>query len=324
MNENRSILDLFKRNPHLKYALATVVRIYGSSYRMPGAKMLISEKGEISGSVSGGCLERDLIRRASESIYHERSCLVRYDTRADAEDSDADDAESKHLLVQNAGLGCEGVIEIFLEPRPYAHLAALEKCLIDGKEIRFDVSLPDGSIFMDRIRPPNRLIIFGAGPDIVAMVELGYALGWDVTVVDCHSSFPVPKRLFQKATRLLSLPADAVLDSLPIDANTFIALMTHNYEHDQAILEQLATAPPFRYLGILGPKTRGHKLIHELKSSNSILPAQSIHFPMGLDIGGENSQAIALATFAEMQSLQHGRDAQFLKYRHNSIHSTLS
>lgn len=319
MHESRTILKFFKRDPGIRYALATVVRVFGSSYRSPGAKMIISEGGEISGSISGGCLERDLIRRALVSIRDQKPALIRYDTRAEATEDDNDQGE---FLVQTAGLGCEGVIEIYLEPNPSHHIAAIERCLTQDEVVAFEINLPDGETYPDIITPPCKLVIFGAGPDIVAMIEIGHALGWDITVVDCKSSFPVPKRLFQKADRILSLSPERVLENLKLDERTFVALMTHNFEHDQLILEQLATVTSIKYLGLLGPKVRGEKLLRELQARGVSLQAENIHYPMGLDIGGDNSQAIALSAYAEMQSILSKRSGTFLKDRTTTIHSS--
>jgi xanthine dehydrogenase accessory factor len=315
MNENRSIIQFYKRDPQVRYALATVVRVFGSSYRSPGAKMIVSESGEISGSISGGCLERDLIRRAIDSFRHDQSTLIRYDTRAEADD------DAGEFLVQSAGLGCEGVIEIFLEPNPARHVSAIEHCLSENRAVDFELALPDGEIYLDQIQPPHQLTLFGAGPDIIPMIDIGHALGWELSVVDCKSAFPVPRRLFNKADKIYSLPPEGILGSLTFDSQSLVALMTHNYEHDRIILEQLAELPALKYLGILGPKVRGEKLLKELNESGKKLSAQHIHFPIGLDIGAENSQAIALSVFAEMQSILSERSGAFLKDRKNAIHS---
>ena len=106
MKETESILKAFDKASEAgkKTALATVVHVEGSSYRRPGARMLITEDGEITGSISGGCLEGDALRKALLAIHSSRKMLVTYDT------SDEDDAKF------GMGLGCNGIIRVLIEP----------------------------------------------------------------------------------------------------------------------------------------------------------------------------------------------------------------
>ena len=108
MTEIESILKAFDKATEAgkKVALATVVHVDGSSYRRPGARMLITEDGEFTGSISGGCLEGDALRKALLAIHSSKTMLVTYDT------TDEDDAKF------GMGLGCNGIIQVLIEPLP--------------------------------------------------------------------------------------------------------------------------------------------------------------------------------------------------------------
>lgn len=315
MNEDRAILAKFNeaRQTGLAVALATIVTVTGSSYRRPGAKMLITENGEISGSISGGCLERDLIRRALQAIDTSEPALIHYDTRADRDD---DESES---LIQSAGLGCEGVIEIFINPAPDAHLGSLERAHREMQSFEFSNVLPDGKEFLDLLSPPISLIIFGAGHDAIPMVRLAHEIGWDTTLVDCHSSFPAPRRLFGDVTGFISCDPEQILERVKIRSESPGFLMTHNYAHDRAILKQIFRKP-MKYLGLLGPRTRSERLLAEIKKENIRIPSEILHFPMGLDIGGDTPQAIAFSALAAAQAFLSGRKGGFLSERQGPIH----
>jgi xanthine dehydrogenase accessory factor len=315
MNENRSILAAFKKAKQagVAAALATVVKVTGSAYRRPGAKMLITADGEISGSISGGCLERDLIRRARRAMDRLEPTMVRYDTRGDG------DEDENALRIQSGGLGCEGVIEIFINPAPDEHLASLERAHRERQNVEFPVVLPDGEEFRDVLSPPVSLIIFGAGHDAVPMARLAQAIGWQTTIVDCRSSFSMPRRLFGDVGAFISCDPERILERVEIPSESLAFLMTHNYEHDRAILKQIV-GHPLKYIGLLGPRARSERLLSEIEKEKIRIPSDRLHFPMGLDIGGETPQAIALSALAEAQAVLSGRKGEFLRERPGPIH----
>lgn len=316
MNENRLILEAFERSKKtgVGAALATIVRTTGSSYRRPGAKMLVSEDGEITGALSGGCLERDLIQRARWAILRSEPKVVRYDTRFDAEDE-------IETVIQTTGLGCGGTIDIFINPAPDEHLRALENSFFGDETIAHLIALPDGTEFRDPLVPPTQLLIFGAGHDAVPLSRFALEMGWAITVVDSRSSYPVPKRLFGEARQLISCPADQLVQRVRITDRSVIVLMTHNFDHDRLILKQISDQQvQFRYLGLLGPRSRAERLFSELEKENVSLPADRIFYPAGLDIGGETPEAIALAILAEAQAVLSGRKGGFLRESSGPIH----
>ncbi|RYZ73791.1 MAG: XdhC family protein, partial [Proteobacteria bacterium] len=280
-------------------ALATVIRLHGSSYRRPGAKMLITRTGEIAGGVSGGCLERDLIMRAVQLMDSGRqeSVLVTYDTRADTDD---DEAEAR---VRSVGLGCEGVIEILLNPAPEPHLQAIEHCLASRSVTSFKVTLPNGESYIDVLVPPQRLILFGAGPDAVALFRLARELGWSVTVVNCHSAFPMPRHAFIGSDQYITTDCTTAVSKAVLQKDSVAITMTHNFEHDLAILSSIAQSGWPQYLGLLGPRVRSEKLLNEMISKGLKIPAHGIFYPLGLDIGGDSAQAIALSALADIHAV---------------------
>lgn len=348
MSEARVILNAWRaaRARGITCALATVVRVSGSSYRRPGAKMLVAADGEISGSVSGGCLERDLIRRALVTLSSGSRTLVRYDTSRDADD------DEEEALLKSAGLGCEGMIDILIDPQPARVLETLEAVLRDRKRRTIEIALGqpefpsrildeaptgatasfcEGDVFYDILAPPIPWMMFGAGHDAVAMSRMAREMGWETTVVDCRSTFPMPKRAFSGVDlfvqwNLTSGKSPSPVEPLPaaitMRPEAMAVVMTHNYEHDKAVLRAL-WRERFAYLGILGPRVRSERMLAELAREGFELSAElraKMHYPMGLDIGGEGPSAIALATLAEAQAANTGRSADFLRSRTGPIH----
>jgi xanthine/CO dehydrogenase XdhC/CoxF family maturation factor len=166
--------------------------------------------------------------------------------------------------------------------------------------------------------PAPELVIFGAGHDAVSMVNLAQELGWQTTVVDCRSSFQVPRRLFHRADRYFVADPAQLPAQIPLNRDSLVILMTHHFEHDRALLRQILPHHP-KYVGILGPKVRAVKLLAELGAP---LQAEALHYPMGLDIGGDTPHAVALSALAEIQAVLSGRRAGFLRDRSGPIHGT--
>jgi len=343
-------------------ALATVVRVDGSSYRRPGARMLITEDGEMTGAISGGCLEGDALRKAQFAIFQQQNKLVVYDT------TDEDD------LKFGVQLGCNGIVYILFEPvkpndtnnpinllkrvaqqRQNAILVtafneretAEQKgtcCLINetetfccDKEMRTLIdegkSLvqqkesvvkgdTEGSVLYQFIPPAMQLVIVGAGNDAQPLVEMASLLGWDIVVVDGRPTYATKHR-FPKAGKIsLTKPAD-ILSSVNIDGQTAVVLMTHNYNYDLAALEQLVSTN-CRYIGTLGPKKKLQRMFNDLIEKGIKINdgmRHCIYGPVGLDIGAETSEEIALSVLSEIKAVFSQREGSSLKERTAEIHS---
>lgn len=369
MKEFKSILkeleklDLAVR----KAAVATVVQVRGSSYRSPGARMLITDDGRWVGSISGGCLEGDALRQARQVMIDKIPQTVTYDTR---------EGSNQNLGI---GLGCNGVIDVLIEPidtQDSFATISLFKTLADserpsamatvfrgpngetGNKLLYRAESPalgnvqdtrlrgkleqdlqnvlderisqarsyevDGfsyDVFVELVQPSVSLIIFGGGVDARPVSALAKTLGWDVTVTDECVAHIAP--LFFPTADKLSLCQRTYIDrDFNISRNTACVLMSHNYEYDRDVLKKLLkTATPF--IGILGPRKRFDKMLAEYAGSGLSLSEDDfarIHSPVGLDIGAEAADEIAVAIIAEIQSKFANRKGGPLKYRSGPIH----
>jgi xanthine/CO dehydrogenase XdhC/CoxF family maturation factor len=356
-------------------ALATVVGVEGSAYRRPGAHMLIAESGETCGTISGGCLERDVLERAAWVMKTGAARLIEYDTRGHED------------IVWGLGMGCNGVVRVLLESlheggsavralrfvadclsaRQGGVCATVIACqqgaegdafkvgarlLLDERlEIRggtltderlvarvredalevlackvaavrsFETGAGRVEIFFDLIRPPRPLVIFGAEHDALPLVEQARVLGWHVTVVDTRARRATVER-FARANEVVLCRAEEVAARVSLTENTAAVVMTHNYPDDIELLRALLPSPVC-YLGLLGPKQRAQQLLAELQADEarpSDAPHARLHSPVGLDIGAETPEEIALAIVAEIKAVCAARGGGFLRDRDAPIH----
>jgi len=370
MKEIRDIIKAFDEAQKLgkQTALATVVHVEGSSYRRPGARMLIEDDGQLTGAISGGCLEGDALRKALLVMTEKRSRLVTYDTMDD------DDAKF------GVGLGCNGIIQVLIEPidisnpdNPIQYLKKVNEkrqtaalvtlfslqdrkgpqygtCLLlkeDGGLVQHvpvlkEVLLADANevlinqnssfknytsddhnitAFIEVIKPPVSIIIIGAGNDVVPLVNMADILGWETTVVDGRANYAKQER-FVSACQVLVAKPENVLEQITIDEHTVFVLMTHNYNYDMAMLRQLLQKN-VQYIGMLGPKKKRERMLNELKDEGSNFTEQQLsvlHSPVGLDIGAETSEEIALSILAEIKAMFANKDVQSLRKIKEVIH----
>ena len=334
MMERRQIVRLWRRGG--ASVLVTLVRAEGSSYRRPGARLLLGADGVYAGTISGGCLEAEVIRKAGW-IVRKGAVVERYSTMFD------DTAEVPF------GLGCGGVVDLLLEPVDTPECRALmdatEDALAgrdsvvvtylpgDGKGLR-RVVLRDGVVvfaseglgekklacaaglrageeyegrFVEEMRGPQRLFVLGAGDDAKPVVSMAALLGWDVTVADGRGQLARTER-FPDADRVVVLE-DSGVSGLGIRAADAVVVMTHSYEQDRAMLAALLPVGP-RYLGVLGARHRSSLLVSEAAALIGKCVAECcerIYAPVGLDLGGDGPEAIALAVMAEAQAVCMGK-----------------
>jgi xanthine/CO dehydrogenase XdhC/CoxF family maturation factor len=314
-----------RRSPVL---VATVVRIEGSSYRRPGARLIATTEGRVAGSVSGGCLERDLLRTG---FWRARNgpVLVRYDSR------DLDDGERM--------LGCGGLVELLLEQgtaggendplAPVAHALSSDRPVTLATVFRStDDSVPLGAIAEDRlaaiapaskavlederptclelatdrgvidmlvepIRPPPHLFILGAGPDALPLAAMARHLGWRVT------TWAGPAR-----------ELDVLRSRIDGCDRAMAVVMSHDIPRDRAALDMVVRSRAF-YIGVLGPRSRTAKL-----AGADVLSDPRIHAPVGLDLGAETPEEISVSIASEiLASIRHASRAA-LRQR-ESIHT---
>jgi xanthine/CO dehydrogenase XdhC/CoxF family maturation factor len=296
-------------------ALATLVRVEGSSYRRPGARLLVDREGTVRGSLSGGCLEGDVHARAMDALAEDRPQLMQYDLRGDAD------------LVWGSGSGCEGLLDILVEPihgfpewmtwveRAWATRTTLTlhtHLHPDQLGMRSIPEQPDApaSGFVETFVPPTALWIIGASDDSRPVARMAKELGWFVGVLDHRPAFARPERFPEADTVRAGHPAQA-LPGLPLDARSAVVLMTHNYVKD---LESLRLLMPTAvgYLGLMGSRARGRKLLAEL-AEERVHPDERFHTPVGLDLGADAPESIALAVIAEIQASLAGRSGRALR-----------
>jgi xanthine dehydrogenase accessory factor len=372
MKEIQAIIQAFEaaQQQEKQTALATVVHVQGSSYRRPGARMLITADGQLTGAISGGCLEGDALRKALLVMERQQPMLVTYDT------TDEDDAKL------GVGLGCEGIIHIVIEPilpdrpdnpiqllknistqRQHAVLVMLFS-LNDRREVQPGtclLQLPGGNVtarvgndglqkaitadaktafinqvsatktyvsegkqftaFIELIKPAVSVVIIGAGNDAIPVAQMANLMGWQVTVADGRPAYATAAR-FPTANQVLVTKPDQVIEQITIDAQTVFVLMTHNYNYDLKVLRQLITQR-VTYIGMLGPRKKLVRMLDELKTEGIEPTAEqlaTVYGPVGLNIGAENAEEIALSIIAEIKAVIAGRTGECLRNSVDTIH----
>ena len=340
MMERRQIVRLWQQGG--AEVLVTLVRAEGSSYRQSGARLLLGSQGLYAGNISGGCLEAEVLRKATW-LVREGAAVERYSTMFD------DTADVPF------GLGCGGIVDLLLEPADtpecYALMAALEGTLA-GEEVTVLTWLPHRSrgllravltangdftfaseglseselvkirtgilrldetevmpeeLFVERMAAPQRLFVLGAGDDAKPLVDMGVLLGWSVTVMDGRPQLARTER-FPEAERVVVV-SSAHTDVLGIRPKDAVVLMTHSYEQDKELLAAVLPLRP-RYLGLLGARHRSSLLVSEVAIMLGRTVAEcceQFYAPVGLDLGGDGPEAIALAVIAEVQACCQGK-----------------
>jgi xanthine dehydrogenase accessory factor len=336
MSELRQILELGRsaRDRREEICLATIVAVEGSSYRKPGARMLLTSGGRRAGTISGGCLDKEVHKKAWW-LTRSGSTVQKYSTFVD------EDSRNPY------GLGCGGTVSVLLEREEPAQgtLAALEQSaerqaamaivsvidtdsvgchliLSENGDVLFESAAPESSavlarhalregrslwtagarsFFVDYVPPPTSLVVIGAGDDAQPLVEFAYMLGWQVTVVDGRSDLATEER-FPLADLVVSSRS---LNDLLLTERSATVILTHSYEQDRAALQALLPRE-LAYVGILGPRRRTERLLTEVapQIDRTVEDCFSqLHSPVGLTIGARNPASIALSIIAEIHAV---------------------
>jgi xanthine/CO dehydrogenase XdhC/CoxF family maturation factor len=348
--------------------LATVVAVAGSTYRRPGARMLVTPAGQRIGSVSGGCLESDVSLKARQLTEGAPAALLTYDSRSD-------DAP------WSLGLGCNGRIDVLVqrlrphEPHPLPLVAAAfaqrrpailatlyetSSSLPLGAQILFDDQLnivfdphhlaksfpqlnqdarralevsantnveypnPAARLLIEILQPPPRLIVCGAGIDARPLVDAAHTLGWHVTVADRRARFATADH-FPTADEILVCAPEQLVERTRPDPRTAAVVMHHNYDDDLAALRALLPSPA-RYVGQLGPRQRHDQLLADLRAAGYEPTADEIaklHGPVGLNLGAETPDEIAVAVVAEILATANHRRGGHLRDQSQPIHDPI-
>ncbi|SHK29280.1 XdhC family protein [Rhodothermus profundi] len=381
MRELRDLLEEAERltagkTPHV---IATVVRIGGSTYRRPGARMIVEADGTNRGTISGGCLEGEVTRQALQLLADQVPArLLPFDL--------ADDD-----LIYGFGTGCDGVAHVLLERVPVPGrcnpLALLSQCLKRRRQAvlatviettedpsdwlgrhlllredgQTEGDLPEGvvaskiqeaarqmlerlragreergwtvqrytegatqmEVLLEAVQLPVRLLVFGEGHDVFPVVRFARGLGWEVEVIGRRPPAELAQRFPEADVCRFLMHPEQLTQHVAIDRRTAALVMNHTYLRDRQILETLLFESAIPYIGMLGPRERTERMLNELtRTRGERLEAERhrIYGPVGLDIGTETAEEIALAALAEIQAVLHGRSARPLRERKTPIH----
>jgi xanthine/CO dehydrogenase XdhC/CoxF family maturation factor len=340
-----ALLDFYRQHQaDDSLVLVTIIATEGSTYRKPGAMMLISRDQQFEGMISGGCLEGDLLHHAADVFASGEPKFVSYDMHADED------------LVWSLGLGCDGVIHLMLQrldrEQEFGFLPNLESTQAKRRSVllalttRSEAGPPVGSVallddaggiagdpallglladatgqdwpawrfrrvnsgeagdyceaMLINIPPQTRILVCGAGPDAVPVVNTLCGLDWAVVVVDHRPAFAKAERFPPKCSVRQTRPETLVevVDLNEIDA---AVVMSHHLENDAAYLAHLASST-IRYIGCLGPRARRQRL-----KDMAACPERQVFGPVGLDIGAELPESIALSLVAEIHAVLNHR-----------------
>jgi xanthine dehydrogenase accessory factor len=319
-----------------RFALATVVKTWGSAPRTAGSRMLVGADARIAGSVSGGCVEAAVIEAAQETLRSGAPRLLSFGV-----------ADETAWAV---GLACGGTIEVFVEVPSAAVLDAAQMALqaeetavlptvvkgpsdvlgtrlfvtaraeagsapdvvraaargvLDGGKPG-PSTLGDLDVFFDLLRPSPTLVLVGGVHIAVALVRLARDMAFHAIVVDPRPTFADPAR-FPEATRVVVAWPDEALRQIGLTPGTAVAVLTHDPKLDDPALRAALPSPAF-YVGALGSKTTQEKRRRRLLEAG-LTEAQvdRLHAPIGLDLGGRSPEEIALSVIGEIVAVRNGR-----------------
>jgi xanthine dehydrogenase accessory factor len=314
------LLPLFGRERAAGHACALGVLVHteGSTYRKPGAMLLIARSGEYAGLLSGGCLEGDLSEHARTVIESGEARVVDYDFRTSSDE------------IWGLGLGCEGAMRILLVPVNAANgwqpLTLFSRALAEHVPAAVAIvvaprpggprlgaispvttgSTTDAGSLIVRLALPPRLLLLGGGPDALPVVDLAARLGWRVTVVD-HRETYARSQNFPQAAAVLCRPAAELAAAVELGSFEAALVMSHHLDADRSYLTALAPSA-VGFVGLLGPPARRARLIADLGPRAENLKSR-LRAPVGLALGGRGPESIALAIVAQLHAHFHGVDA---------------
>ncbi len=333
-------------------ALAMIVRLEGSAYRQPGAKLLIRDDGTMIGNVSGGCLENDVREMGLKAMRTGAPQMPHYDTSGNED------------IIWGMGVGCNGKVDILVIPftaagdvvqsvrdflkgdEPFAISAVIApreragRLLVSGRggnigtagDAALDAEAAAGAarqlagrksglhacgdvqVFTEVLLPPPDAVIIGAGDDSIPLVRLAAECGFRVTLVDHRPAF-LTKDRFPDAIRLVQArPEDSV--ALPSSADTLVVVKAHILVQDRAWVGRFA-ATRVPYIGLLGSRSRREDIV------SGLTPEQRsrVYGPVGLDLGAEGPEQVAVSIVAELMAAWSKRVPGHLRDRKQGIHA---
>ncbi len=336
-------------------ALAMVVRIRGSAYRREGTRMFVRQDGSYECALSGGCLEPAVAEAAARVIATGEPVVVSYDLANDSVwglgigcsgavdiriERLEDDAITNHwlavlergepavLVTPLSGVAGRMIVRGSGEVTGSLSDSPLQQEVVLRAAERLSGPYPrSGSehvggadVFFEVTTRPPALVIFGAGHDAAPVAQLAWTLGWAVTVADVREAFLTAVR-FPRAT-LVHAHFSEFADKLAPGAGDFVLVMNHHLERDRESL-RFSLESEAAYIGVLGPRSRYERLLAGLAREGYVPEPsrlRSVRSPVGLALGAETPQEIALAVLAEIIAVRRGFEGGFLSGSTGSLH----
>ena len=334
-NRLASLLNSWHQHKdNCQWVLATIIETQRSSYRKAGAMMLINSLGKSYGLLSGGCLEADLMRQAQKCWLNNNSITVCYDMQDESD------------IAWQLGIGCGGLVKVLLQPinqaNNYLDLLQL-KTHIDNRQACFyqiplehsdnnnqtiSSALPieaslssskqsnnnqNNNTLLITIKPTPAVVIFGGGIDAQPLVSIAETLGWHICLIDSRTSYARPA-YFKKAHQIIK--GDYSSTELALPKADAIVVMHHNIDLDAQALNLITQHPQLnsaQYIGMLGPQHRTQRVFEKVKLTAADLSVKLAN-PIGLDLGGELPESIALAILSQAHACIENASAKPLGF----------
>lgn len=334
------------------FAIGTVVRISGSTYRQAGGRMLVREDLSTWGLISGGCLEEEIAREAESVLQTGQPVLRSYDMTG------PDDRLGFNT-------GCNGAVDVLItrgspalahlktsmaqretgvliqtvsgpdEPGSATWIGTQELHKLNNDEVLLThvketvqskqstyLQEHDRALLIEYLQPPIRAVVFGTGADAKPLVLICSALGWEVTLVGRRSQSWLREHFPRARQHVFLMHPESALDHLASDDRTAAVVMNHNVDRDRTLTRELLRSS-IPYVGLLGPRARCRE-IAEAAMANGVasVALDRLYGPAGLDTGAETPEEIAMSIVAEILSVLNGRPASHLRDGSGPIHAS--
>jgi xanthine dehydrogenase accessory factor len=336
-------------------AIATIVRVRGSAYRREGTHMLVRLDGTYECALSGGCLEPSVAEAAVRVIETGEPLVVNYDLADDSLwglgmgcsgaidvriERLGDDAMMGEWLTvlergERAALvtplsGLSGRVVVRSGGGQIGHLSdpALEQQALARARARMSLPQQSGSerigaveLFFEMSVPVPELVVFGAGPDASPLAQHAWALGFSVAMVDVRSAYLTRERF--PTAKLVAAHFSQFATAAPLAPGSFVLVMNHHLERDEESL-RYALDSDAAYIGVLGPRSRYEKLLAGLAKkgySPSASKLERVRSPVGLSIGAETPEEVAISILGELVAVRRGFEGGFLSGFQGSLHT---
>jgi xanthine dehydrogenase accessory factor len=309
-----------------RVALATVVATRRSAPRPVGSKLVVSETGDLAGSVSGGCVESDVVLAAQEVLEGGPPRLLTYGITDE--------------MAFGIGLPCGGEIDVFVEELTETERPDVTLTVVAGEGVgerlhdpeleqaarrrgaSHVIELEDRTVLADVNAPPPRLFVYGAVDTAEALCRAAKLLGWRTLVADARASFATPERI-PSADELLLLWPEEAMEQAQLDLGTAVVVLTHDDKFDLPMIRGALASDAF-YVGWIGSRRnqeRRRGLLRDEGLTDDEL--DRISGPSGLDIGAASPSETAVSILAEILAVRAGRDGGRLRDAKTRIHASL-